>query len=177
LVNGAIGAGKNHFAPVEKYTQEDFDKVMKVSVTGTFLCSRAAARAMARKGGSIINMGSIYGVVGADQRIYGDSGVNSAASYAASKGAILSLTRYLAVYGPKTISVSTPFPPEACTIIRPKNLSKITLSARRWGGWLSRKIWRAPWCFWPGRHRPMSPVKTWWWTAVGRRGEMPSNTP
>ncbi|MBI4550063.1 MAG: SDR family oxidoreductase [Candidatus Omnitrophica bacterium] len=99
LINGAIGVGKTHFAPFEKYTWEDWNQVMTVSVGGTFLCCQAAGRHMKRqKSGSIINIGSIYGVVGADQRIYGKSGINSAGVYAASKGAILSLTRYLSVY-------------------------------------------------------------------------------
>ena len=48
--------------------------------------------------GVIINISSIYGMIGADQRIYGSSGLNSPVSYAASKGAIINLTRYLAAY-------------------------------------------------------------------------------
>lgn len=102
LVNGAIGTGKNHFAPMEEYDAEDFDKVLSITVTGTFLCCRAAAEIMKKnKGGSIINIASIYGVVGADQRIYGDSGINSPASYAASKGALVNMTRYMSVYWAK----------------------------------------------------------------------------
>ncbi len=99
LVNAVIGVGKNHFGPLEDYTWEDWNHVMRVSVGSTFLCSKAAAALMKKKkSGVIINMGSIYGVVGADPRIYGKSGINSPAVYAASKGAILNLTRYLAVY-------------------------------------------------------------------------------
>ncbi len=102
LVNGAIGVGRNHFAGVQAYSAEDFNKVLSVTVTGTFLCSRNAVAIMQKQGGgSIVNIASIYGVVGADQRIYGKSGINSPASYAASKGAIVNLTRYLAVYWAK----------------------------------------------------------------------------
>lgn len=99
LVNAAMGLGKNFNASVDSYSWEDWNQVMSVNVGGTFLCSRAVAVEMKkRRSGSIINIGSIYGVVGADQRIYGKSGINSPAAYAASKGAVINLTRYLAVY-------------------------------------------------------------------------------
>ena len=51
-----------------------------------------------QKSGNIINIASTYGLVGPDQRIYGKSGQNSAIFYAATKSAILNLTRYLATY-------------------------------------------------------------------------------
>jgi NAD(P)-dependent dehydrogenase (short-subunit alcohol dehydrogenase family) len=99
LLNGAMSVGKDFYAPLESYLPQDWDWVMKVNVGGTFFCSQVIGTVMKRQGsGAIINIGSIYGVVGADQRIYGDSKINSPAVYAASKGAIISLTRYLAVY-------------------------------------------------------------------------------
>ena len=51
-----------------------------------------------QKTGVIVNIASIYGLVGADQIIYGKNKLNSPASYAATKGAIVNLTRYLAAY-------------------------------------------------------------------------------
>ena len=61
-----------------------------------------------QKNGNIINIASIYGLVGADQRIYGNSNLNSPVSYAASKGAIINLTKYLAAYWHgKNIRVNT----------------------------------------------------------------------
>ncbi len=99
LVNAAISVGKNFYSRVESYRWEDWNEVMVVNVGGTFLCSRAVASQMKKqKSGAIINIGSIYGVVAADPRVYGKSGINSPASYAASKGAVIHLTRYLAVY-------------------------------------------------------------------------------
>lgn len=100
VVNAAIASGTIHFNKLENYDMNHWNRVMEANVNGTFLVSRASAAIMIRKKikGSIINFGSIYGVVGADQRIYGKSGINSPAVYAASKGAIISLTRYLAVY-------------------------------------------------------------------------------
>ena len=48
--------------------------------------------------GVIVNIASTYGLVGADQRIYGKSGLNLPISYAATKGAIVKFKRYLAAY-------------------------------------------------------------------------------
>ncbi len=103
LINAAIASGTTHFTSVEKYDMAHWDRVMKVNVNGTFLMTRHVAASMIRKDirGSIINIASIYGVVGADQRIYGNSGINSPAVYAASKGAIVNLTRYFAAYWAK----------------------------------------------------------------------------
>lgn len=99
LVNGAMAVGENFYKPFESTSWEDWTQVMEVNVGGTFLCSQAAGEVMKeQKSGSIINIGSIYGVGGADKRIYGTSGINSPAVYAASKGAVINLTRYLAVY-------------------------------------------------------------------------------
>ena len=48
--------------------------------------------------GSVVNLSLTYGVVSADPRIYGDSGLNSPVSYAASKAAVINLSRYLAIH-------------------------------------------------------------------------------
>ncbi len=74
--------------PATEISVEDWNKVMSVNVTGTFLCSRAAARLMqpGRKG-SIINLSSVMGLSG---------GFYSNASYQTSKGAIVNMTRALA---------------------------------------------------------------------------------
>lgn len=99
LVNAAMGMHKDYYGPVDSYSWDAWNHVMAVDVGGSFLCSRAVAKEMKKQqNGVIINFASIYGVVGADQRIYGESKINSPAVYAASKGAIISLTRYLAVY-------------------------------------------------------------------------------
>ena len=67
--------------------------------TGVLLACQVFGRAMIAHGrGSIVNLSSTYGVVSADPRIYGDSGVNSPVSYAASKAAVINLSRYLAIH-------------------------------------------------------------------------------
>jgi NAD(P)-dependent dehydrogenase (short-subunit alcohol dehydrogenase family) len=96
LINNA---GISIFTPFEKRTFEEFDNVMKVNVYGTFFCSQMALNYMEeQKNGCIINIGSIYGVVSPDQRIYGDSGRNNSEVYGASKAAIIQMTKYLAVH-------------------------------------------------------------------------------
>src|SRR5262249_52077359 len=69
-------------------TEEEWDRVMGVNVKGAFLFSRAAIPVMQRRGGgAIVNLASISGVVG----------MPGQAAYCASKGAIVQLTRQLAV--------------------------------------------------------------------------------
>ncbi|PAY19333.1 short-chain dehydrogenase [Rhodopirellula sp. SM50] len=76
-----------------------WNKVMEVNVTGVLLACQTFHRSMkSQGGGAIINLSSTYGVVSADPRIYGDSGVNSPVSYGTSKSAVLNMTRYLAVH-------------------------------------------------------------------------------
>jgi len=104
LVNNAATKTENFFAPFEEYPLEDWDEVMRVDVTGMFLCSQAVAREMEKKrSGSIVNISSIYGVVAPDQRIYQGAvyqgkQINTPPVYSTSKGAVISFTRHLAAY-------------------------------------------------------------------------------
>jgi NAD(P)-dependent dehydrogenase (short-subunit alcohol dehydrogenase family) len=60
---------------------------------------------------SIVNIGSIYGVVGPDFTVYDDTSMTMPAAYAAIKGGIVNLTRYLSSYlGPKQIRVNVVSP-------------------------------------------------------------------
>ena len=96
LINNA---GIAVFTPFEQRTYDEFDKVMKVNVYGTFFCSKAILPYMEKqKQGCIVNIGSIYGTVSPDPRIYGDSGRNSSEVYCASKAGVIQLTKYLAVH-------------------------------------------------------------------------------
>lgn len=103
------------FAPFEEYSLSEWRKVMGVNLDGMFLVAQAVGRQMVRqgKGGSIVQTASIYGVVAPDQRIYRGSyylgrEINTPAVYAASKAAVIGLTRYLATYwADKGIRVNT----------------------------------------------------------------------
>ena len=74
--------------PAEEILEDEWDRVIDINLKGTFLCAQAAARAMisAGKGGKIINISSIMGVVALPPR----------SPYCASKGGIINLTKDLA---------------------------------------------------------------------------------
>lgn len=90
--------------PFEHYPEASFDQVMDVNVKGIFLACQVFGGRMAEEGrGSIINIGSIYGVVSPDQRIYEYRARSGApfmkpVSYCVSKAALPNLTRYLSTY-------------------------------------------------------------------------------
>lgn len=74
--------------PVAELPEDDWHRCLNVNLNGVFLCAKAAVPAMQKNGnGSIINMSSIFGLVGADVR----------AAYVASKGAVTNLTRGMAL--------------------------------------------------------------------------------
>jgi NAD(P)-dependent dehydrogenase (short-subunit alcohol dehydrogenase family) len=63
LVNNAGIAGANK--PTHEITEEEWDRVQAVNVKGVFFCTKHAIPHMRRDGGSIVNLSSIYGLVGA----------------------------------------------------------------------------------------------------------------
>lgn len=76
--------------PTVDLTLEDWNRVVDVNLNGVFLCCKAAARHMLPKGGGrIINIASIMGLSG--------GGLYPNISYQATKGAVVNLTRALAV--------------------------------------------------------------------------------
>ncbi|MDD3346189.1 SDR family NAD(P)-dependent oxidoreductase [Oscillibacter sp.] len=82
-------AGVSVRAPAEEMTLEQWSRVIDIDLKGVFLCDREAGRYMlAHKGGSIINMSSIIGIVG---NTTGNS------NYAAAKGGVSSMTKVMAV--------------------------------------------------------------------------------
>lgn len=90
----------------------DFEKSLTVNGTGVFLMTRAFGEHMAaRGGGSIINIGSIQGMVGPDFTLYEGLGWGAAPDYFFHKGGMLNLTRYAASkLGPKGVRVNTVSP-------------------------------------------------------------------
>ena len=101
LINNAAyqGNSKIRSSGFENLELETWNQAIDVNLTGVFLCCQSIGKQMIKqKSGNIINIASTYGLVGPDQRIYGKSGQNSAIFYAATKSAILNLTRYLATY-------------------------------------------------------------------------------
>ena len=112
LINNAHFIPRDHpnrDAPFEKYPYELWQKAVSDNLNGVFVCCQKFGKIMAKqKNGSIINISSIYGLVGPDQRIYGNSRLNSPPFYSATKGAMVNLTKYLASYwGEKNVRVNT----------------------------------------------------------------------
>lgn len=104
LVNNAgIGLVGN----IEATGEEDFDRVMRVNVYSVYLVTKAFIPRVLETRGSIVNIGSIAGQVGVKQRF----------AYCASKGAVLAMTRQIAVDYPQQLrcnciapgTVQTPF--------------------------------------------------------------------
>ncbi len=97
LINNAGTAGR---LPAEEMTLQAWQQVIDVNLTGVFLCAREAGRQMLSAGrGSIVNIASIMGHVGG--ALYGNL------SYHASKGAVVNLTRALAVeWGDRGVRVN-----------------------------------------------------------------------
>jgi 3(or 17)beta-hydroxysteroid dehydrogenase len=81
-------AGIAVFADLENTTLEQWERVQRVNSTGTFLGCRAAVRAMKARGGSIVNISSVGGMLGLD----------AYAAYCASKGAVRNFTKVVAAH-------------------------------------------------------------------------------
>lgn len=80
-------AGVGHFGHFNDLTPEEFDRVMRINVNGTFYCAQAAAREMVKqKYGRIINIASIAGARAGEHR----------PAYGTSKAAVIGLTRQAA---------------------------------------------------------------------------------
>lgn len=85
LINSA---GINIRGPIDELSPEDFASVMNVNVTGTWFCCKAIVPSMKKAGaGKIINLASTLGLVGLANRT----------PYASSKGAVVQMTRALAL--------------------------------------------------------------------------------
>lgn len=117
LVNNAAAKSANFFEPFETFPAADWNEVMAVNLTGAVFCCQQFGGEMARRGaGAIVNILSIYGIVGPDQRIYEGSeyegrAINTPAVYSASKAGLWGLTKYLATYwGDKGVRVNAVTP-------------------------------------------------------------------
>jgi NAD(P)-dependent dehydrogenase (short-subunit alcohol dehydrogenase family) len=90
-------AGVNSRGSVADATEDDWDRCLSVNVKGTFLCSRAAVPHLAGGGGAIVNQGSVAALVG----------VPNFAAYCAAKGAVVALTRSMAIdLAPQSVRVN-----------------------------------------------------------------------
>lgn len=96
-------AGINIPKPAEEVTEADWDTILSTNTKGLFFCNQAVAiqSMIPRKTGAIVNIASIYGLVGGPKR----------ATYCASKGGIVQLTRQEAIdWAPYNIRVNAVAP-------------------------------------------------------------------
>jgi len=105
LVNNAVAR------PIRRYdeaTPERWAESLRVNATGLFLVTQLCLEPMqAQSRGSIINIASIYGVVGNDFGLYAGLGMDSPPDYSFHKGGLINLTRYLATrFAPHGIRVN-----------------------------------------------------------------------
>lgn len=101
LVNNAAFTGATSLGgwavPFPQQSFEAFDAALRVNLSACFQLAQAARPMLEASGrGSIVNVGSIYGVVGPDLALYAGTSMGNPAGYAASKGGLIQLTRYLA---------------------------------------------------------------------------------
>ena len=108
LVNNAV------LRPMSDWSSPaaDFAKSMDVNATGIFMMTRAFGEHMAERGsGSIINIGSIQGVVGPDYTLYEGLNWGCPPDYFFHKGGMVQLTRFAASkLGPRGVRVNTVVP-------------------------------------------------------------------
>jgi len=92
-------AGSGSF---EDFPLDAWNQALAVNLTGMFLCCKAAVQPMLAQGrGVIVNLCSMYGLVGPDQRLYqrpGEPARYKPVYYSVTKAGVLGLTRYLATY-------------------------------------------------------------------------------
>ena len=88
--------------PFEEYPLALWQKAIDINLTGAFLFAREVGKVLKNSGdGSLINVASIYGIIGPDHRLYHDQPFRSFPAYSASKAGIIGLTRWLATWWAK----------------------------------------------------------------------------
>jgi len=123
LVYSVTAKPDDFYYPFTECSLEGWQKILRAELDGLFLVTSRVGSVMENAGkGSVIFISSIYGVVGNDQRIYKDANLDKLygnkadekfdqiyahAGYAAAKGAVISMARFLAAYwGEKGIRVN-----------------------------------------------------------------------
>jgi NAD(P)-dependent dehydrogenase (short-subunit alcohol dehydrogenase family) len=101
LVNNAAFVGDSSLTgwgvPFEEQEIATWRRAVEVNLTACFHLSQLFAPQLRKHSvGSIINMGSIYGIVGPDMSLYNGTTMGNPAAYASSKGGLVQLTRWLA---------------------------------------------------------------------------------
>jgi NAD(P)-dependent dehydrogenase (short-subunit alcohol dehydrogenase family) len=115
LVHNAAFVGTSGLSgwatPFEAQSVETWRRALEVNLTAPFELTQALLPALRRAAGaSVVNVGSIYGVLGPDWSLYEGTAMANPAAYAASKGGLLQLTRWLATTLAPTVRVNAIVP-------------------------------------------------------------------
>jgi NAD(P)-dependent dehydrogenase (short-subunit alcohol dehydrogenase family) len=113
LVNNAYPRTKDWGTSFENVKEDSWRMNIDMQLNSYVFISRKVLLEMKKQafGGSIVNLGSIYGFLGPDFTVYENTTMGNSAEYAAIKGGIINLTRYLAsLYGKENIRVNTVSP-------------------------------------------------------------------
>jgi NAD(P)-dependent dehydrogenase (short-subunit alcohol dehydrogenase family) len=107
-VNSAYPRTSDWGNKFENISPESWKENVDMQLNSVFNCCQLVAKTMkTQKNGTIINLSSIYGVVGPDFSVYDGTGMTMPAAYSAIKGGVVNFTRYLASYlGPDGIRVN-----------------------------------------------------------------------
>ena len=106
LINNA---GTSVFSPFEERTEDQIDMVMNVNLKGNILMTQLVYNKYFKvnNNGTIINIGSIYGIVSGDMSIYSKDDRRTPEIYGATKAAVINLTKYFATYmAPNNVRVN-----------------------------------------------------------------------
>lgn len=99
LVNGAYPRTADWGNKFEEVAYESWQKNMDMQLNSIFyICQKTIDIMKRQRSGAIVNIASIYGVVGNDFTLYEEYGGTSPAAYSAIKGGLINFTRYLASY-------------------------------------------------------------------------------
>ena len=146
LVNNAGVTGAK---PIFDMTDEDFESMIDINLTGPFKCTREVAKVMKQTGGCIINTSSLVGTYASRMQT----------AYVASKFGINGLTKACArELGPYGIRVNAVAPGVVQTDMVAQS---VDLAA-----WRSRTSWRGPMSIWPPTPPPLRRAPFWRSTAA-----------
>ena len=98
LVNNAYPRTSDWGAIFEEMTYGSWQKNVDMQMNTVFLFIQKLAPYLIESKGSVVNMASIYGVVGNDMSLYEGTKIKTASAYSAIKGGLINFTRYLASY-------------------------------------------------------------------------------
>lgn len=112
LINNAAFVGTSELqgwgVPFAKQTVETWRRALEVNLTAVFdLCQGLNPLLQQAQGASIINIASIYGILGPDWDLYSGTKMSNPAAYAASKGGLIQFSRWLATTIKPNVRVNT----------------------------------------------------------------------